>query len=94
MIGKGTGKEKTRELNLISSSLRRISASTTSVLSIQGTMSTQSYKVCRTFNTTKCTVRPGQFKQDHFLITNGVLGSVIKQTIYAANIYKYGREDL
>ena len=48
----------------------------------------------RTFNTSKCTIWPGQFKLDPFLITTGILDSVINQTIFEANIYESGREDI
>ena len=39
------------------------------------------------YNLTKTPTGPGQFKLDPFLIKTGALDSMIKQTIYEANLF-------
>ena len=39
------------------------------------------------YNLTKTPTGPGQFKLDPFLIKTGALDSIIKQTIYEANLF-------
>ena len=46
------------------------------------------------YNITKTEAGPGQFKLDPFLIKTGALDSVIKQSIYEANLFNTEREDL
>ena len=46
------------------------------------------------YNITRVEAGPGQFKLDPFLITTGALDSVIKQTIYEANLFNCERPDL
>jgi hypothetical protein len=47
-----------------------------------------------TFNRTQMKTGPGQFKIDPFLIKTGSLDSIIKQTIYEANLFNSERQDL
>ena len=47
-----------------------------------------------TFNRTQMKTGPGQFKLDPYLIKTGSLDSVIKQTIYEANLFNTERQDL
>ena len=46
------------------------------------------------FNLTKTKTGPGQFKIDPFLIKTGALDSIIKQTIYEANLFTTEDQDL
>ena len=47
-----------------------------------------------TFNHTHMPTGPGQFKLDPYLIKTGALDSVIKQTIYEANLFNTENAEL